>query len=333
MALQDLENQLYDIFGFDTAPQSAVTTRFRRFLNITQREILGEKGCERLRQALLTFSTVADSPFAVLPQAAVNLRTIQDRTNAWVLDPVSLQDLRAEDPGLQRSGNPDRYVVVNYASPVAKDPSGATGNELFVKSDSVSDGSTKTLYIEGITNGGNYRTASVALNGVTAASLGATITTWIRVTKCYLALTTGGTPTTAAGNVTLHQDSGAGTELARITIGRSRARYTLLHMYPTPSASQTYYADVDLHIEDMSTLADESYVPEDFQWVLVAGAAEKEWRRRGKIVEAGEEGKRYRAGKTAMRLFLRRTGGVAQGLNRRANHRQVGLATTGGVIW
>ena len=333
MALQDLENTLYDQFGFDSTPATAVQTRFRRFLNQTQREILSKRGMGPLREALLTFASVASSPFAVLPQAAVNFRNIQDRTNQWPLTPVTLEGLRALDPGLAQSGNPDRYLVVNYSSPVAKDPSGATGNELFVKSDSASDSSTKVAMIEGVVDGGAYRTASVALNGTTAASLGATITTWIRVTKFYLAPASGTTLVTAAGNVTLHQDSGAGTELARITIGRKRARYTLLHLYPTPSAAATFYADVDLHIEDMSSLADEPYIPEDFDYVLVAGAAYKEYKRRGKAIEAAEEKRIRDQGIKDLLLYINRRTGSATGLNRRTNQRHVGLATTGGVIW
>lgn len=309
MNLQQIENTLYDRLGFDIAnPETVVTTRLRRYVNDTYRRILGTRGCGKLRRRTLTFSSVASSPYAVLPQAATNLYTIQDRTNNWLLDPWTLNDLRGRDPGLTSgTANPYAFVVVNYASPVAKQP--ADASELFAKSDAASDGATKTVQLEGLTTGGYTRTASVAMNGTTAVSLGATITSWTDVTKFYLAPSSGTTLVTAAGNVTLHEDSGAGTELARITIGRAFPRYTLLHLYPTPATAQTYYADVDLHIEDMSSLADEPLLPEDFHWILVEGALEMEFVRLGRTEDARDRRSVIKGGVSDMKLFLRRKGG------------------------
>lgn len=313
--LSDIEATLYDRLGFDSAPATKVTTRLRRFINETQRQIIATRGCSKIRRRVLPFSTVANTPFAVLPQSAVNIITIQDRVNQWVLDPVSIEDLRAEDPGLVAASSfPNRYVILNYAAPVAQDPTAAC--ELFAVSTAGGDGATKTVMIEGITTGGYYRSASVALNGGNPVSLGAAITDWIGVTKFYIAPSSGTTLVNATGNITLTQGL-AGAELGRIPIGRAFARYTRLHMHPTPSAIGTYYADVDLHIDDMSSLADEPYLPEDWHWMLVSGALMKEFQRRKQPVEYGEEKQAFKDGMSGLKLFLSKRSGVALGLNRK----------------
>lgn len=313
--LSAIEFTLYDRLGFDSAPDTKVTTRLRRFINETQREILGTRGVSRLRRRVLTFTCVANTPFAVFPQAAVNVLTVQDRVNDWVLDPVSLEDLRAEDPGLTAATTyPNRFVLLNYAAPVARDPDGSSA--LFVVSDSASDGNTKVIQVEGVNAAGYYQTASVAMNGITPASLGTLTATWVAVTKFYIAPASGTSLLTAAGNVTITQGSG-GTELGRIPPGRAFARYTRIHLHPTPSQVNTYYADVELHIEDMSSLADEPYLPEDFHWMLTCGALKKEYQRKEKPISYGIEDARWKKGISDLKLFIRRNPGVALGLNRR----------------
>lgn len=301
MNLTGLEADLYRRLGFDTAPATAVTTRMRGFLNETQREILSSKGCAKLRKNTLTFPSIANQPFATLPASATKIISIQDRTNQWELREISLEDIRRDDPGLVFTGVPYTFAVINVAAAVYRDPTAAA--ELFVQSSSAADGATKTVYIEGIVTGGTYRTASVALNGVTAVSLSATIADWIAVTKFYIALGAGGA-TTAAGNILLTQTSGLGTELARITPGRSYGRYTRIMLYPVPTAAQTYYADVELHIEDMAIAGDEPYLPEDYSWLLVSGALMKEYQRRQWPVQYAEEKARYKDGLGQLKLFI-----------------------------
>lgn len=327
MTLQDIENALYDRLGFDAAPATVVTTRLRRMVNETQREIMSQRGCSKLRRAILPFVTVAGDASAVLPQAAVNIIAIVDRTNNWVLQPVELQDLRADDPGFLVSGNPDRYFVVNYAAPTARNPSDAS--VLYAKSDSVSDNSSKTVKVEGVNSGGNYFSLSAAMNGTTAVDVSGIGLTWLRLSKFYLAPSSGSTLVTAAGTVTLHEDSGSGTEIARIAIGKRSARYTRLNLAPVPASVMTYYADVELHIDDMSSLADEPYLPEDFHWLLVAGALEKEWRRKGKTIDATEEARRLKRGIQDLKLFLRRYGGANGG----KRGKFVSFESPDGQIW
>src|SRR5437016_11975114 len=114
MVLSDIEGSLFDRLGFGANPDSSHTRRIRRFINLTHREILGMKGFGRLRRAVLPFNSVSNSPFAVLPQAAVAIIAIADRTSNRILDELTLQDLRRRDPGMKSgSAIPDGYVVIN----------------------------------------------------------------------------------------------------------------------------------------------------------------------------------------------------------------------------
>lgn len=323
MNLGQIEASLYDRFGFRGTPQADVTTRLRRYINMTQRQIMGAKGMSRLRRGVIPFVSVANAYTAVLPQAAVNVFTITDRVNNWVLDSVSMEDIRARNPGLTYTTSyPQAYAIMNYASPVALDPT--TASELFVKSDSASDGVTKKVMIEGIITGGYYQTASVALNGVTAVSLSAAITSWVEVTKLYIAPVTGTTVLVAAGNVTLNQGSGIGTELARIPPGKYAARYTRIHWDMPPTGANTYYADIDRHIEDMATVSDEPYLPEDYHWLLESGAAMREYKRRKQLSDYGAEKTDFKEGMDRMKVWLRRRGGVAQSRSPRDRFSQLG---------
>jgi hypothetical protein len=294
--------------GYKTAPDAAVVTRCKAYINQTQREILSMKGMSSLRRAIVPFDSVATIPYAVLPQCATRIISVVDRTGAYPLSPVSVGHIQQADPSFSStSGTPGYFAVINLASAVARNPLAAA--ELFVKSDSASDTSTKEVFVEGIVTGGYPRSASVALNGVTAVSLGATITTWIQVNKFYLTLAAGGV-STAAGNVTLHSISGAGLELSRISIGRAYPRYTRIQLWPTPSAAVTYHAEIELHIEDMAESNDEPYLPEDFHWLLGSGALLKEYQRKEQPAMVAIERGTYEDGLGNLKLYVARAVGT-----------------------
>lgn len=288
MNLSEIQGMLYARLGFSAATISAIdAARFLSYINESHREVLSTKGMGNLRRSILTFDSVANSPFAVMPQAITRIYNVQDRTNRRILRPIALGDLREIDPGLSYSVSvPSAYVLMGLQESVALQPSAAA--ELFVKSTAAGDGATKTAFIEGVITGGYPRTASVVLNGVTAVSFGATITTWIAVRKFYIALTAGGV-TTAAGNITLNQTSGAGTELSRIPIGKAVPRYVQIQLFPFPTASLTYYADVEMRIETMTQASDEPLIPEDFHDLMVIRPLMKEYSRREKPIQYGEE--------------------------------------------
>lgn len=300
MNLSEIEAELYDRLGFDGTPEAVAVNRLRRFINATQHKILSTKGCTKLRRTTLTFPTIANYAYATLPQAAVKVLSVFDTTNVRSLDELFLSDIRRDDPGLlNTAGNPIGYVVVNVASSVARQPSAAA--DIFVKSTAAGDGAAKTAFLEGVTSGGYYRSASIALNGVTAVSFG--VTDWIEVTKFYIALTAGGV-TTAAGTITLNQTSGVGTELARIPITRTYPRYTRLQIYPRPSAVLTLSADVELHIENMAQATDEPYLPEDFHELLVTGPLMRDYERREKYQQYAQAKAEWKDMMGELKLYI-----------------------------
>lgn len=318
MNLATIQSQLYNKLNFKSSPDADVVARLLGFINESQRELLGMKGLDKLRRSILTFASVANSPFAVLPQAAVQVISVMDRTNNVVLSDISLQDLRFSDPGLvATTGYPYEYAILNLSSPVTRQP--AAAGVLSIVSTSASDGATKTAYVEGIDSSGNYKTASIALNGVTPVAPAGS--TWLSITKFYISLTAGGA-TTAAGAVTL-SDASANV-LGTIPIGYFHSRYSMLHLHPTPTGVVTYYADVVLHVEDMANGGDEPLIPEDFHYLLMAGAAQKEYDRREKTPQATKEMLRWQRGVSDLKLFVRRKSGVAIGDRRVRRFSQLG---------
>jgi hypothetical protein len=304
MNLGNIRGTIYDRLGYYQNPDSAIVRRLDRMINDSHREIVTRKSMGRLRRAVLTFPSTSGNPLAVLPQAAVMVLAIADRSTNRILDEITLQDTRARDPGLKfTSSIPDAYTIINLSSAVAQDPAAAL--QLFVVSDNAADGAGISANIEGIVTGGYYRRARTALNGVTAVAMD-TSTAWIHITKFYLS-------GQATGNVTL-TDGGANT-YAQIVPGRSRARYTQIHLSGVPASAGTYYADVELHIDDMANPSDEPYTPEDFDWLLIAGALRLEYLRRGgpAMQQWKVEEKRWTDGVKDCQSFVTRTSGVARG--------------------
>lgn len=274
MNLSEIQADVYRRLGFASVPDPAVSTRITALINETQREILAEPGMEALLYDAMTFASVASTPTYSLPPAVARIRQLYDTSNRMVLRPRSLAWYRSAYPSPTAvTGIADSWVELGNTA-VASQPSDAS--ELFVKSSSASDNGTKTAFIEGYITGGYFRSASVALNGITAVSFGATITTWIEVTKFYIALTAGGT-TTAAGTITINEDSGAGTELARIGIGQSYATYRKIALAICPSSAITYAVDFERDIQDMSQATDQPLLPERFHRLLAIGARMREY--------------------------------------------------------
>lgn len=247
-----------------TTIDTLTDTRLGDFLNESHRELLSETGMARLRDDVLTFATVASQQrYALVEQGIARVNRIWETTNDHRLHKRTLAWLRARDAD-PPTGVADYWIPLSYTQ-VATQPSDAS--EIFVKSTSASD--TGTCRIEGIITGGYRRTASVAMTGVTAVSLSTAITTFIEIDKFYLSVA-------AVGTVTLHEDSGTGTELARIAIGDAYAKYLSFLLYPTPASAVTHSIDVTRSIADMSQDFDEPLIPDDFHDLLLDMADLKE---------------------------------------------------------
>jgi hypothetical protein len=263
VTLSDLLAACYDETGYQSSPAAAITTRFTRWLNEGVRAILAEPGLQRLadNDTPLQVASVASTARVVVPESVARILTISERTNDYVLRPMSLQQYRTVEPDpASTTGTPTHYVPIGRVA-VATPPSDAS--EVFIKSTSASDGVGVTAYLEGLITSGYTRTTSTTMNGTTAKSLDTTITTWIELTDWYLS-------TAAVGTVTLLEDSGAGTELARITIGQKRPRYYAFYLWPTPASAVTYYVDYRRETVDLANSADEPPLPTDFHPALIA---------------------------------------------------------------
>lgn len=238
--------------------------RYKDALNEAHRACLRMPGMDSLRYATMTVASVANQQgYAVPHEGIARVNWMWDPTNRMRLKYRTRQDVREMNPSAI-AGTPWVWSPTGYVEAHTQ-PSDAS--ELFVKSTAAG---TQTAYIEGYITGGYYRTASVALTGTTAVTL--SITNWIQVTKFYLSAATTGT-------VTLLEDSGSGTELARITIGRTRARYYGFLLEPVPAAVVTYNLDVLRDIPDMSVDTDEPLLPDDFHDLLIDKAELKELRK------------------------------------------------------
>jgi hypothetical protein len=302
MTFLDILQDSYRRMGFDASPASAVITRFKAYANETHRTILSDPDLTKLRDlpAPMTFASVDGIAEYGLTPAVIRIASITERTNDRRLVPMTLDELRALDPALTATGDPEAYIRLGNAA-VALQPSNAS--ELFLKSTSASD--TQVAYVEGFTTGGYPRADSVTLTGTTAVSLDATITTWERITKVYLA-------SNAAGVVTLHEDSGSGTELARIGIGQKATRYQAIQLYPTPSQAITYYVDGQFAITDLVQDTDTPLLPDDFHDLIGLGIRVKEYEKTddARITRAERD---FAARKNALRYWVISSGDSARG--------------------
>lgn len=281
---------------------SATATRYQEALNETHRAILRAPGFEQLRRATVTFASVADTQQYALPMDGIaRVERIFETTNDRSLQYHDIGWLRANDPD-PVSGTAWAWIPAGFQE-VHTQP--ADASEVFVKSTSASDATTTTAssstdvtaYVEGIITGGYARTANVAMTGASAVSLSSAITNFIRITKFYLS-------TAASGTVTLHEDSGSGTELSKIAVGDSRAQFYSVFLYPTPSSVITYTADILRTVLDMSNDTDEPLLPEDFHDVLVDGAELRELTKQDDPHRWTLLQQRYRDGVRDLRSFV-----------------------------
>jgi hypothetical protein len=316
MNLGDIELLAYDRLNLNTSPDSALRRQVRADINITHRQILSAKGHGILRRKTLPAMCIASTPFMVLPQSATSIYCIVDRANNRTLDPCELSDIRFRDPGQNFTGSvPDLYAVVNFASVVEQDPVSGSAS-LFIVSDDARDGSGTSITVEGVLADGTYRRVSIAMNGLTGVNISSTISTWAFITKFY-------SSSLAAGNITLHEATVGGNELSRIRPGQTYPRYTQLCLSGIPATAQTYYCDVELHVEDMTNGTDEPLVPEDYHWLLLTGALKRYYQKRRDFEAYRVEASDWEMGMGDLGAFLRRRAGIKIGGQRQTRGRRV----------
>lgn len=263
MTFLELQQDVFRRTNKQTSPDSETVTRIKAFINQHHRTLMAKPGMDEFRRAEGTFASVADTPRVALPQALTRIETLFETTNNRRLMEKSLDWLRTINPQ-QDSGTPMFYVPKGYDY-VAVQPSDASS--LFIKSSSASD--VGTVYVQGVRTGGIQGASSATMTGATAAQIGS-LSDWIQVDKLWVS-------TTAVGSITLHEDSGSGTELAQITIGNVRPYYFVILLWPTPAGVLTYSFDYQRRIVDLVQDTDEPYLPDDYHDLLSIGGRRDEY--------------------------------------------------------
>jgi hypothetical protein len=250
--------------GFDATPDARVTTRMLSFLNECHHQLLAMPGMERLRRSTLTFASVASQPQYAMPPIVGRVLSIVDSTNRIPLEERSWTWYRDQQPDTTVTGTPEAFVPYGLSA-VSKQP--ADASQVWI--DSTAAGDTGVCYTEGFRTGGYAFSAATTMTGTTAVQIGA-YTDIIEITKFYLA-------TAAVGDVTLNENASGGTELGKIPIGSTFARFWTMALWPTPSAAITYTIDCDRLVPEMLATNDEPLLPADFHHLLGIGVRMKEY--------------------------------------------------------
>ncbi len=260
MTLSSMLADLYRKLNYASTPASDVTVRLTAFLNEIQTRVAGLSSLSVLRRGQITLTTVASTPQYSLPPDVAGVIGIRDATNDGVLAPQSWAWYQANEPDpTGTTGTPSIWCPAGLSA-VAAQP--ADASKVYVDSTSASDVGTCT--VEGIRTGGYPFSTDVTMTGTTAVQVGA----WTDI----LAITKFTISAAAVGTVTLHEDAEGGTELARIAIGQTSARYLRIALWPTPSSALSLTLDYARQITDLALPNDEPMLPQDFHWVLTAGA-------------------------------------------------------------
>lgn len=263
MTFLEIQQDIWRRTNKQTTPDSETQTRIKAFVNQRHRSLLTEPGVDQMRDSTSTFASVASTARVALPQALTRIQAMFETTNNRRIWEKPLDWLRTVNPQ-QDSGTPTNYVPKGYEA-VSKQPSDASA--IYVKSDSASD--TGTAYIQGLRTGGILGSSSVTMTGTTAVQIGS-LSDWTEISKFYVSAA-------AVGSITLHEDSGSGTELAQITIGRNRPYYFVVLLWPTPASVITYTFDFTREILDLVNDTDEPYLPTDFHDLLSIGGRMDEY--------------------------------------------------------
>lgn len=269
----DLKLDAYRRTGHGSSPASDVSTRIGSYINRWNRKVLSKPLMEPLRRVILTKASVANQA-----TYGIHLQKIRYMTEATTDRRIYEQTLdwyRANYPDPAAfTGTPRDFVPMGITR-IHTRP--ANASEIFIKSTEAAD--TGTVRVQAIRSDGYPVSLSKALTGTTAVSMSTTITDVIDIIDVRLSAA-------QTGTVTVHEDSGTGTELSRLVIGQTTPRFLRFALAPTPSAVITYSIDGIADIVDLSNDTDEPFENPDFHDILVDGAVHDEYAARGRAKEA-----------------------------------------------
>jgi hypothetical protein len=266
MTFGEILSSAYEDCNYGASPAAAVVTRMKKYVNDAVAAVLSEPGMVRLQDSdtPLTVASVALQARYTVPGAVAYIRGISERTNDRTLRQIDMPTYRRRNPDpATNSGVPTAYVPFGRTA-VAVQP--ADLSTIFVKSSDATD-TTQTAYIEGISTLNEPFAASVLLTGTTAVNFSRQ---YSEITDFYVSAT----PT---GDISIHEDSGVGTELAKIRSGLLRSRYYGFYLDPTPAAAINYLVDYRRTTLPMINNADEPPLPLDFHPMCAAYARMREY--------------------------------------------------------
>lgn len=295
MNLTAILDDLYRRLALPATPNPTETTRLTSFINTTHRQILGLPGLESLRDDTIAFSTVAGKARYGLPVAVMRIEGISSLTAQRKLQYRTQQELRAADPGLTGSGEPECYAVVGY-QPLHTQQLGPLP-ELYVHSTAGEDISQE-VHCDLILDGGAHFPCHVTLQGSVAVA----VFTRSDLPRDVVDVASFSVSGPRLGIVGLWADPETTKELAGIYPGVTFSRYLGIQLYPTPASVTTYYVDYVRSVLDLQA-DDEPLLPIDFHWLLVEGALLKEWTKRDDDRRVAAE-REYVKGLSALKYFV-----------------------------
>jgi hypothetical protein len=269
----EILTELYRDLEYEDVPPASITTRLKGYVQRAYVQILREPDLSQLRDTLapLVFTSVLNQSIYGLPSQISRVVAITDRVNNRLLTPISLVELRLNDPGLTATGTPWAWVPIGYGP--AQTVPASTG--IWVASTSAADAATVTAQVNGVrANGLPTGDLVAALNGVTRVPVG-TVTDLVDVQGISV---TSAAPT--AGTITFSDAAVAGNVIAQIAPGRTAPRYFRVQLYPIPDAGQPYSVDGQMHVPDLDDAEDVPLLPPDFHSLLVTGALIHEYKRK-----------------------------------------------------
>ena len=262
MTLQEMRADVYDDLNQGPTPGADMEARVTRLINRAYRAILREPGLSIVRGTLnpFTFTTEDGRSIYGLPSSVLRIRSITERDSDRRLVEVSLDEIRARDPGMTESGTPWAYTVLGHR--VIQEPPVSTG--LWVVSASASD-TTQAIQVAGIRAGGLLAPeVSANLNGTTRVAIGS-LTDYVDVTSISL-------QQACVGVVSIYDAASGGNVIAEIGVGQISPRYLCVQLYPPPTAAVVFYADGDEPVPVLNGQNDVPILPEEFHDVITAGA-------------------------------------------------------------
>jgi len=266
MTFAALLADVYRRLNYTSSPATDVATRIKAFVNESQQELAADPAIAPMLRGTASLTTVASTAAYGLPPNVTRLLSVRNSAHRRRLIAQTEDWWRAVAPEPSVvTGTPEYYIRLGYRA-VAQQPS--TADTLYAKS--TSPGDVQVLYFEVRRTGGYVQTGTVTLTGTTAVQVTA-LTDVEEVIDWYLA-------SAAAGQVTLLQTSGSGTELGRIGIQQTRSRYQWIAFYPTPSAAEVYSLEHEIDASDLVQDTDEpAWLPPRFHRLLAIGARVREY--------------------------------------------------------